>query len=147
MYEKNKFLSFVLVLCITIGLLPTFSANAETLNTTTITLTEPDLNQPPTIEPRGFKTKIAKTALKAFAKSIRSGGKVVRNLADELGGNAGKWVVKHSDSLADVLDDVIAAGDFAETQVRRGIANGLRAIGASSSVADTIANIIVWVFL
>ena len=50
--KKNKFLSFVLVLCITIGLLPTFSANAETLNTTTITLTEPDLNQPPTIEPR-----------------------------------------------------------------------------------------------
>ena len=144
--KKNKFLSFVLVLCLTIGLLPTFSANAEPLNTT-ITLPKYNLNQPPTIEPTGFKTKIAKTVLKAFAKGIRAGGKVVRNLADELGGNAGKWVVKNSDSLADVLDDVIAAGDFAETQVRRGIANGLRAVGASSSVADTIANIIVWVFL
>lgn len=165
--KKNKLIAFALSLCLTVGLVPSIAANAATKDTrTTIESSQKtsDIEKSTTIENEGttvviptkpnseiktagVKSKVSKTALKLLAKGIRYSSKAVKKLSDELGGKAGKWVAEHSDDLADVLDDVVAAGDFVEAEVLRGIANGLRAVGAPSSVADTIANVIVWVFL
>lgn len=93
------------------------------------------------IETFGVKKWIATQALKLTSKAVRSGGKIVSQVAGELGGTTGKIFLKHTSTVADALDYLIARGAVVEDAVIDTVSSFLISAGVKSSVARTIANV------
>ncbi|RCK11090.1 hypothetical protein DT075_21185 [Bacillus licheniformis] len=89
----------------------------------------------------GVKKWIAKETMKATAAALRSGGKIVGKVIDELGGSAGKTFAKHTDDVADALDELARRGDVVEDAIIDTVSSYLIAAGVKSSTARTIANV------
>lgn len=126
--KENKILAFILSLCLTVGLIPALTSNAEVKKDTKVkveakqkidngTTTTIDLGEFGTTplpenalkESKGVKGKIAKATLKAAAYAFRSSGiKSTLNGLRYLGFSASTVnnMVKYSDEIADVLEEL-----------------------------------------
>jgi len=92
---------------------------------------------------QGWKTWVGKAALKAVAKVLRSGGKALDELMEELGltGKALDAFVKHTDDIADVLDNLSSNASVAEQVIIDTISGVLYDLGVPLSTARTVANV------
>ncbi|MBW8281585.1 MULTISPECIES: hypothetical protein [Bacillus] len=89
----------------------------------------------------GIKKWIAKEAMKATASALRHGGRIVGEVVDELGGSAGKTFAKHTDDVADALDELVKRGDVVEDAIIDTVSSYLIDAGVKSSTARTIASV------
>lgn len=95
------------------------------------------------ITTQGWKTWVGKAALKAVAKVLRGGGKALKELTEELGlkGKALDAFVKHTDDIADVLDNLSTRVSVAEQVIIDTISGVLYDLGVPLSTARTVANV------
>lgn len=93
------------------------------------------------VEPLGIKKWIAKTALKAVSKALRSGGKLIDDIAESLGGKEATYFTKNTDTIADALDDLVARGDVIEDAIIDTVSTALISAGVPSGAARTIASV------
>lgn len=153
--RKNKIIALVLSFSLTLGLVPsvaTYAAVKE--NSTTIAVqatdevvpTKPNSN----VQTSGVKGKIAKATLKAAAKTFRSSGlKSTLNALKYLGFST-KTVnnmVKYSDDVADVLDELSRVSDVVKMTIYEKIAGALGGGTVANDVAWWTATLIDWGFL
>ncbi|MEX3625867.1 hypothetical protein [Viridibacillus arvi] len=107
-------------------------------STEDISFTDTEVNEN-SIQPFGVKKWIAVQALKATSKALRSGGSLVTKITKELGGSEGKTFAKHTDTIADALDDLVRRGDVVEDAVIDTVSTALISAGVKSSTARSIA--------
>lgn len=91
------------------------------------------------VEPYGIKKWIATSVMKAVAKVLRSGGKLVDDIIASLGGKEARYFAQHTDTIADALDDLIKRGDVVEDAIIDTVSTALIAAGVPSGTARTIA--------
>ena len=99
------------------------------------------------IEDRGFKSKIAKGTLKAAAKAFRSSGlKNILNSLKHIGFSSKSInnIVKYSDDIADVLDDLSSWSDVVEKTIYEQVAGALGGGSVARDVAWWVSKIISW---
>lgn len=155
--KKNKILAFVLSLCLTVGLIPTLTANAEVRKDTKVkveakngTTTNLDLGKfnPTPIpedalkESKGARTKIAKAALKAAASTLRSSAlKYTLNGLKYLGFSTATVnnITKYSYEIADVLDELSTWTNVVRQTVSDQVLTAMTNIGVSPTTANDIA--------
>lgn len=91
------------------------------------------------VQPNGVKKWITTQAMKVVSKALRSGGDLVDKIVRELGGKEATYFAKHTDTIADALDDLIARGDVVEDAIMDTVATALISAGVPNGVARTIA--------
>ena len=96
-------------------------------------------------EENGVKKWIAKAALQATAKALRSGGKLVSNIAEDLGGSEATYFIKHTDTIADALDDLVQRGDVVEDAIIDTVSTALISAEVPVGISRTIANVFTFV--
>lgn len=165
--KRNKLLAFALSLCLTVGLLPSL-ANAEAKpNYTTVKVeskaddtstkttfnvegsTTP-LNDNTIMESKGVKGKIAKAALKAAARTLRSSGlKSTLNGLKYLGFSTTTVnnIMKYSYEVADVLDELSTWSYVVKDTIYQQVSGALGGGTVANDVAWWVATLIDWGFL
>lgn len=108
-------------------------------------LQEPSLNGE--IAPYGIKKWIAEAALKSAAWSLRHGGSLIDNVAEELGSKEARYFTRNTDVIADTLDDLAKESAIIEQRVIDQIAGALYDVGVPLSTARTIANVFTFLVL
>ncbi len=96
---------------------------------------------------RGIKGKIAKGALKGAAKVFRSGGlKNVLNSLKHVGFNSKSItnMIKYSDEIADVLDDLSTWSDVVEKTIYDQLVGALGGGSVARDIAWWVSKIISW---
>lgn len=91
------------------------------------------------VQPNGVKKWITKQAMKAASKALRAGGDFVDYMVKELGGKEASYFAKHTDTIADALDDLIKRGDVVEDAIIDTVATALNSAGVPIANARTIA--------
>lgn len=97
------------------------------------------------VSPQGIKRWITEQALKAAAKALRKGGSIIDDVAEELGSKEAKYFTKHTDTIADVLDDLAKEAEILEQRVIDQIAGALYDVDVPLSTARTIGNIFTFI--
>ncbi|MGE7676117.1 hypothetical protein ACQKMV_21490 [Lysinibacillus sp. NPDC094403] len=116
-----------------------FSSNVLPLDGTQLNENEnEDKNE---IQSRGIKKWITTQALKGTAKALRSGGSVINTVASQLTKSEAKIFTKHTNTIANALEDLVRRGDVVEDAIMDTVASALMNVGVKSSTARTIANI------
>lgn len=93
------------------------------------------------VQPYGVKKWVTVQAMKAVSKALRSGGAVINKIAKEIGAGTpeAKAFLKHTDDIADALDELIDRGDVVEDAIIETVFGYLMEAGVKSSHARTIA--------
>lgn len=119
--------------------IPSTSSNSESLVI--------EKNEDNNVSPQGIKRWITQQVLKATAKALRKGGSFVDDVVKELGGKEAEYFAKHTDTIADVLDDLAKEAEILEQRVIDQIAGALYDVGVPLSTARTIANVFTLIFI
>src|SRR5471030_851310 len=140
--KKNKLLAFVLSLFLTVGLLPSLSANAAVKDNNTIKVESKvdksnkdnsTLNSDSVMTTNGVKGKIAKATLKAAAYTLRSSGlKTTLKGLKYVGFSTATInnIVKYSDEIAYVLEDLATWSTVVKETIADQVLTALTNIGA-----------------
>ncbi|WP_055108104.1 hypothetical protein [Paenibacillus ihumii] len=139
----KKLLSAILSVSIIVAALTPVAAMAAPVSTTTVTIKEN------TVEPE-WKTKIAKEAIEALAKKL-SDRKFIEAVKDYLPGDKLKDAFDEAATeIANELKFIASLGDQLEEAVQNAIVQAIMSVAGgsiNSSTANTIANVLVFIFL
>ncbi|WP_433945251.1 hypothetical protein [Paenibacillus sp. SN-8-1] len=94
-------------------------------------------------ETNGIKSWITKKALQGVASALRAGARnewVQKIIVDYLDAGSAKVFRNNLSGIADMLDEIVAAGNFAESYVKRILWEGLEEITGEKSVSFQIAD-------
>lgn len=139
--KNKKIIASMLTFLLTFSFIGTTSSQVFASEITNQITNQNETLSDTQIETFGVKKWIATQALKLTSKAVRSGGKIVSQVAGELGGTTGKTFLKHTSTVADALDYLIARGAVVEDAVIDTVSSFLISAGVKSSVARTIANV------
>ncbi|USB34351.1 hypothetical protein [Paenibacillus sp. YPG26] len=91
----------------------------------------------------GIKSWITKKALQGVSSALRAGARnewVQKIITDYLDAGSAKVFKNNLSGIADILDEIVAAGNFAESYVKRILWEGLEEITGEKSVSFQIAD-------